>query len=169
MIRMAIHSRRSFGSRCAARFLNHRTSGKHNFEEFRTKSITVDELREEIEDMMISELLDDAIGFSKLFEKEIYRSGENWSAKGYSSIGGETVAQFSGNLVQELFLGHVRAHREMTVRGANWQVDVCVSDTLGADGEPRGAGTVDLNISPSSDIWVLGEIHETLEEMIENL
>lgn len=132
-------------------------------------TMTVDEVREEIEDMIISELLDDVIGFSRLFKREAYRSGENWSAKGYSSIGGEPIEQFSGDLAQELFLGHVRTHREMTVRGKNWQVHLCASDTLGADKEARGAGTVDLNISPSSDLWVLREIHETLEEMIENL
>lgn len=133
------------------------------------REITVDELREDIEDMIVSELLDEAIGFSRLFKSQAHSSGENWSAKGYSSIGGEPVEQFDGDLAQELFLGHVRTHREITVRGENWQVDVCASDTLGADGEAKGAGTVDLNISPSSDLWVLGEIHEALEEMIENL
>ena len=132
-------------------------------------TMTVDELRDEIEEMIFSELLEDAVGVSRLFEREAYFSGQNWSAKGYSSIGGEPVEQYAGDLAQELFLGHVRTHREMTISGKNWQVHLCASDTLGADREARGAGTVDLNISPSSDLWVLREIYDALEDMIDNL
>lgn len=132
------------------------------------KTITVDQFREDIEDMIMSELLEDAIGFSRLYKSPAEEFGENWSAKGYSLVDGMPIEQFDGDLAQELSFGHVTTHREITIRGANWQVDLCASDTIGADGETKGAGTVDLNISPSNDPWVLGEIHEVLEGMIEN-
>jgi hypothetical protein len=131
-------------------------------------TMNVDELCEEIEDIIFSELLDETIGFSRLYESPAEEIGENWSAKAYSLVEGVPIEQFNGDLARELFIGHVTTHREMTIRGENWQVDLCASDILGTDGEAR-VGTIDLNISPSSELRVLREIYDALEDMTDNL
>lgn len=131
-------------------------------------TMTVDDFHEEIEEIIFSELLDEAIGFSRLYKSLTTKFGENWSAKGYSLVEGVPIEQFDGDLAPKLFVGHVTTHREMTIRGENWQVDLCASDILGTDGEAR-VGTIDLNISPSSELRVLREIYDALEDMTDNL
>lgn len=132
-------------------------------------TMTVDEIREYIVKKIFSELLDEAIGSSSLFKFQAITSGKNWFAKGYSLVDRVPITQFSGDLAHELYLGHVTTHREITIQGGNCQIDLRASNTLDAEGSSKNNYRVNVDISPSSDLGVLDEINNAVEEIIENL
>ena len=130
---------------------------------------TTNEFREDIVKKIFSELLDEAIGSSSLFKFQAITSGKNWFAKGYSLVDCVPITQFSGDLANELYLGHVTTHREMTIRGKDCQIALRASNTLDAEGKSKNDYRVDVEFSPCGDLGVLAEINIAVGEIIENL